>query len=186
MDDSEIISMLEIRNEDALSELEARYSAYLKRIAMNVLGSEPDAEECVNETFFRAWRKIPPAKPDNLAAYLGKIARELAIDVYRTKKKRRETVTGYDESVAELAFISSQSDGVEQTVDGLFLRDAVASFLKSVSEKERNVFIRRYFFFDSVRDISEMYGIGGSSVKVILFRSRNKLKKYLEREGYGI
>ena len=186
MDDSGIVSMLEARDEEAISELQIKYSAYLKKIAMNVVGNEPDAEECVNDTFYKAWQKIPPAKPPNLGAFLGKITRELAIDAYRAKKSRQKTASEYDEVVKELGFFDPSNDGTEQAVDQIILRDAIVSFLKSVSEKEKNVFIRRYFFFDPVKKIAQMYLISESTAKVILFRTRNKLKKYLEKEGYVI
>ncbi|MBQ6677582.1 MAG: sigma-70 family RNA polymerase sigma factor [Clostridia bacterium] len=178
--------MLEARDEDAISELQIKYSAYLKKIATNVVGNEPDAEECVNETFYKAWQKIPPAKPANLGAFLGKITRELAIDAFRAKKSRQKTASEYDEAVKELGFFDLSNDGTEQAVDQIFLRDAIVSFLKSVSEKEKNVFIRRYFFFDPVKEIAQMYRISESAVKVIMFRTRNKLKIFLEKEGYVI
>ncbi len=185
MDDGQIISLLEARDEKAISAIGEKYSAYLKRIAMNVLGDEADAEECVNETLFRAWRRIPPARPDNLAAYLGKIVRELAIDAYRAKRSRQNTASEYEQTVRELGIFSPGDDGTERAVDGIVLRDAIVAFLRRVSEKERNVFVRRYFFFDSVKTIAETYRLGESDVKVTLFRMRNKLKKYLEKEGYA-
>ncbi|MBQ7474971.1 MAG: sigma-70 family RNA polymerase sigma factor [Clostridia bacterium] len=186
MDDSEIISLFEARDEDAIPALDAAYSAYLGKIAMNVLGNREDAEECVNETFYRAWIRIPPARPDNLKAYLGKITRELAIDAFRARKSRRNTAGEYEKAVEELGIFSISDDATERTVEGVVLRDIIASFLKAVPERERNVFIRRYFFFDSVGDIGKMYGIVEPTVKVILFRMRNKLKKKLEKEGYEI
>ena len=186
MDDGQIISLLEARDEKAISAIGEKYSAYLKRIAMNVLGNESDAEECVNETFFRVWRRIPPARPANLPAYLGKIVRELAIDAYRAKRSRQNTASEYEATVRELGLFAPTDDGTERAVDGIVLRDAIVGFLKKISEKERNVFVRRYFFFDPVNTIAETYRLGESDVKVTLFRTRNKLKKYLEKEGYRL
>ncbi|MBQ2469184.1 MAG: RNA polymerase sigma factor [Clostridia bacterium] len=185
MDDGQIIALLEARNEEAISAIEKKYSAYLKRIAMNVLGSEADAEECVNETYFRAWRRIPPEIPRDLAAYLGKIVRDLAIDAYRAKKSRLNTASEYENAFRELGIFDPSGDGTEHTADGIFLRDTIAAFLKKATEKERKVFVRRYFFFDPVKTISEKYRMSESDVKVTLFRTRNKLKKYLEKEGYA-
>ena len=102
------------------------------------------------------------------------------------EKSRQKTASEYEEVVKELGFFDLSNDGTEQAVDQIILREAIVSFLKSVSEKEKNVFIRRYFFFDPVKKIAQMYLISESTAKVILFRTRNKLKKYLEKEGYVI
>ena len=184
MDDSKIISLLEERNEDALAAIQDKYFSYLKRIAMNVLANEADADECVNETVFRVWNKVPPDKPVRLSAYLAKIVRNIAIDTYRANRNRSNRISEYPDMISELEDLFPPASGTEDVVDHIVLRDTLLLFLKTVSPKEKKIFVRRFFFFDSVRAIAEMYGVSESSVKVTLFRIRTKLRKFLEKEGY--
>ena len=185
-DDRQIISMMEQRDESALEQIREKYSAYLTRIAKNVLGNDADAEECVNETLFRIWQKIPPADPPNFPLFIGKIARELAIDTFRAKLTKKRRGSEYEASLNELGDLIPSDDGTSDLIDGILLRDKISEFLRLVPEQKRKIFIRRYFLFDPVKTIARSYGVSESYVKVNLYRTRTKLKEYLEKEGFTV
>ena len=186
MDDSEIIALFERRDESAVEAVKEKYSAYLARTVKNVLFDDADVEECLSETYFRIWNKIPPAKPGNFALFIGKIARELAIDSYRTKTAQKRRGSEYELSLAEIGDLIPSEDTADEAVDAAFLKEKISEFLKQTPEKARRVFLRRYFFFDSVKTIAQTYGMSESSVKVTLFRTREKLRKILEKEGFTV
>lgn len=185
MEDKEIISMLKERDESAIEELGRKYSPYLFSIAKNVLGNDADAEECVNEALYRAWRAVPPADPPSLSLFLAKIVREYAIDVYRSKSAQKRHGSEYAASLDELAEAVSPDD-VENAVDSELLRDAIAHFLRGVPEDQRFIFVRRYFYFDPVKIIAKSRGVSSGAVKATLFRMRGKLKEFLEKEGFPV
>ncbi|MBQ7475231.1 MAG: sigma-70 family RNA polymerase sigma factor [Clostridia bacterium] len=184
MEDNEIISLLESRDEKAIEQIRIKYSSYLFTIANNILGDDREAEECVSETCFRAWSSIPPEHPDSLSRYLSSIIRNCALDIIRTRKTAKRLNSEYSLSIDEIGDLIS-SDGIpEDEIDADFLRNSISSFLRSVPEKQRTVFIRRYFFFDSLKEIAVFNGMSVSSVKVTLFRLRKELKEHLMKEGY--
>lgn len=183
MDDSRIIDLFWKRDEAAITETEAAYGRYCRKIAYNVLGVEEDVQECLNDTWLGAWNSIPPARPACLSAFLGKITRNLAISRYRAGHALKRTGDRLSESLDELGeFAVSSSNNVEEAVDRSALEAAINKYLDSVSEKQRKVFVRRYFYMDSVAEIAQMYGLGQSDVKVTLLRMRRALQKVLEDE----
>ncbi len=186
MEDGEIIARLEERDESVIGEIGKKYSAYLSKTAKNVLLDDSDVEECVNETYFRVWQRIPPAKPANFALFIGKIARELAIDMYRTKTARKRRGSEYEASLDELGDLFSPEDDPADAADAEFLRGKISEFLRAAPEKTRKIFIRRYFLFDRVKTIARAYGLSESYVKVTLFRTREKLREFLEKEGIKV
>lgn len=184
MDDKKIIDLFWNRDESAITMTEAAYGRYCRTIAYNILGVEEDVQECLNDTWLGAWNSIPPAKPDCLSAFLGRITRNLAISRYRAGHALKRTGDRLSESLDELGECAScSSDNVSETVDRKALEKAINEYLDTVSEKQRKLFVRRYYYMDPVVDIAEMYGLGTSDVKVTLLRMRRSLQKHLEKEG---
>lgn len=186
MKDAEIVKLFLNRNEDALSAVEEKYGAKLYRLAFSILDNAEDAKECVNDTYFQAWKLIPPNEPyDILEAFLSKITRSVAFDRYRAGKalKRSSVIVPITEELAECL---PDRASVEDDVAGKELFGRINKYLYSKSKTKRNIFIRRYYFLDPVADISRRFGISESKVKVELYRMRNELKKELIKEGYTL
>lgn len=186
MDGEEIVRLFFERNEKALAETEKKYRSYLMKIAKNITGSHEEAEECVNDTFLKAWETIPPNKPQNLAAFLGKLTRNLAITRLREysaeKRGKGEIPLVYE----ELSDMVSGSLSIEQEHERKELMREISAFLRKQPEKKRNIFICRYWYCMSVRDISERFFMTESNVSVTLNRLRAKLRIYLWKRGYEI
>lgn len=184
MEDPKIVELFWERSESAILETQEKYGKYCHHIAMNILGSFPDAEECVNDTWMNAWNSIPPQKPKNLSAYLGKITRNLALNraIHDSAQKRSARVTVVLEETEE--FLPTPSDGTMS--DELALKEAINGFLATLSPDNRTVFLRRYWYLSSVKEIARDYRLSESNVKVILHRTRAKFKDFLEKEGIQI
>lgn len=185
MTDQAIVELFWQRSEDAIKNTNEKYGKYLIRIALNVLGYHEEAEECVNDTYFSAWKQMPPDRPQRLAAYLGRITRCLALNRYDylTAQKRNAEFTL---QLSELEECLSGTACVEAKYEAGEVAAAISAFLRKQNADIRNIFIRRYWFSDSIADISNRFNMSESKVKSILFRTRNRLKKYLESEGYHI
>lgn len=184
MDDKIIVDLFFERNEDAIKKAEEKYSRYCNYIAQSILPLKEDCEEVVNDTYLRAWNSIPPAKPNNLKSFLGTITRNLALDRHdrnTAQKRKGNTNLVYDE-VAEIIPDTSSS----QLTDELSTRNALNKFLASLSQEKRIVFMQRYWYLSSVKEIAENNGLSENNVKIILMRLREKLKKFLEKEGVCI
>ncbi len=183
MDDQEILDLFFARSEYALSAVERKYGTYCMSIAYQILHSASDCEECLNDTWMKAWDVIPPNRPDDLRIYLAKIVRNTALDKYRrsTAEKRK----GLETSVAlhELEECLPGGDA-ESHVLSSERKELINRFLRALPERECNVFLRRYFYMETFEEISKRYGISQVYVRQILTRTRSKLKKYLEKEGY--
>ena len=183
MEDTKIIDLFWERDESAIRETEITYGRYCRTIAFNILGDEEDVQECLNDTWLGAWNSIPPARPACLSAFLAKITRNLAISKYRAKYAKKRTGDRLSESLDELGeCIPVSNDNVSQAIDRRILAEAINGYLDTCSEKQRKIFMRRFFYFDSIAEISQMYGIGQSDVKVTLMRMRRSLQKILEEE----
>ena len=184
MDDKEIVALYWERSETAIAETEKKYGRYCHYIARNILYSDKDAEECVNDTYQKAWETMPPKKPELLSAYLGKLTRHIAINSYihdHADKRSPGMQMILDEAEE---FIPDPADS--DISDEIHLRDAINSFLASLTQEVRVVFVRRYWYMSSVKDIAKDYGMTESNVKVTLMRTRNRFKEYLEREGISV
>ncbi len=180
MEDESIIRLFFARSESAIEETEKKYGRYLNAIAFRILSSAPDAEECVSDTYLKAWQIIPPERPNFFKAFLSKITRSRALDRldYEAAQKRSgESTLAFDE-IAE-ALPSKDGD----MADTLALKQALDSFLASQPKRVRIVFLRRYFYFYSVREIALSLHLSESNVKAILFRARAALRLHLEKEG---
>ena len=180
MDDKILIELYWSRSETAVSETERRYGKYCSYIANNILSSKEDAEECVNDVYMALWNSIPPNRPISFSAYLGKITRNLALNMRKAKSRLKR------KSEADLVFDELSdilSDKTSDIVDELILKNAVNGFLEGLELKCRIIFLRRYWYMSSIKDISTDYGISEGSVKSILHRTRKRFKEYLVKEG---
>ena len=183
MTDDELIALLEARDKNALTELEKKYGAYCSSVAMNILRSREDTEECLNDAYLSAWNAIPPAKPDDLKIYLAGLTRNAAISRWRKAHAQKRGSGHMELLLEELSDAAASDSALEKLDDTLALKDAFNAFLGSLSQEQRRIFLRRYWFMDTVKEIAEKLGISQSKVKVTLHRTRNKLKKLLGREG---
>ena len=183
MEDAKILQLYWERNETAITETADKYGTYCTCIAQNILHSPEDCEECVNDTWLRTWNAIPPQRPKCLGAFLAKITRNLAFDRYKAQsaqKRNKEMEMVLD----ELADCLTTGITAEDHAVGKELEKAINTFLKALPEREGNLFIRRYFFVETPADIGKRYGISAGNVVVILTRTRQKLRVYLQKEGY--
>ena len=181
MEDDKIVGLFWQRSEQAITETDAKYGKLCHGIAYGVLNNNEDAEECVNDTYVRAWNSIPPDMPDHLGAYLSKVTRRLSIDRFRRNtaaKRSAVTVSIFDELSEALP--DTSGDGM---TDSMVLRDTLNRFIISLTPENRMIFMRRYWYCDSVRDIAGMMHMTDMGVKKRLARMRNKLKSVLEGEG---
>ncbi|MBR6006705.1 MAG: RNA polymerase sigma factor [Clostridia bacterium] len=183
MDDRELIELYFARDESAIKLTADRYGKYCFAIANNILASSEDAEEVVNETYLRAWNAIPPQKPAVFRLFLARITRNLSLNRY---EKRNAKKRGGEAELAleELSECTAGSVSVDGELMKHELEKAVNVFLDGLPERERSIFLRRYFRFESNAEIAERFGISVNNLAVALSRTRKKLRKHLEKEGY--
>ncbi len=186
MEDNQIVQLFLDRDERALSESKKKYDRYLMKIAFNILYNNEDAEESVNDTYFSAWNSIPPNHPEILSSFLGKITRRQAIDIYRKHHAGKRIPSEFVTSLDELAECVSDGSEVFDNLEAKRLGESISNFLREQTEESRNLFIGRYYFADSLKDVAAYYCMTESKAKMILFRTRQKLKEYLEKEGFEI
>lgn len=183
MEDSGIVALYWQRDESAIRETASKYGGYLNIISYQILLNAEDAEECVNDTYFDAWNTMPPHRPSILATFLGKITRRISIDLWRKRSADKrgggEVVLALD----ELAECVSGSDDIEAAFERQELQRKLNDFLLGLAARERQVFLCRYWYLDSVSDISRRFGFSESKTKSMLFRTRQKLRIMLEKEG---
>lgn len=184
MQDDLIVSLYWQRDETALKETEEKYGHYLFKIAYNILSDFEDSKESVNDTYLKAWNSIPPHKPNILATYLGKITRQLSIDIVRKKTSQKRQAAEYAISLSELEECVPSPSTTEQKVDLNLLAQAINSYLKTLSYEARITFVGRYYFMDSIREIADYGKMSQAKVKSLLHRTRKGLKRYLEQEGF--
>lgn len=186
MEDSKIVDLYLARNEDAITQTANKYGFRLRRIAYGLLRNEESAEECESDTYLEAWNRIPPHEPRTyLFPFLGKIIRHKAIDRCR-KKSSKKRYAHLSELTREIEHcIPSQAD-LEGEFEARILSQHITAFLMECSEEKRKVFVRRYWYFDRISEISTYFGYSESKVKVMLYRMREDLRLYLEKEGYWI
>lgn len=184
VDDSDIVKLFLERNEQALSETSAKYRRYCFSIALNIAGSEEDAEECVNDTLMKVWDMIPPHKPQTLSTFLGKIVRNVAIDRHRMTLSEKRGGGESEMAFDELAEIIPDGRSVESDAERKELLNEINAFIGKLPANKRNIFMCRYWYCDSIAKIAQEFGISEGNVSVILNRVRHKLKEYLKKRGY--
>ena len=183
MDDNRIIDLYFVRDERAIEHTDAKYGRLLRHVAYTILHSTPDSDECVNDTYMKAWGAMPPARPNVLSAFLSKITRNLSINRYLQNKARNRMM--HTDLVFE-EFAECVPDTAGPISDDIALKDAINGFLELLGESSRKIFVKRYFYMMSVREISIDMKTSVSNVKVSLMRTRGKFKDYLEKAGISI
>ena len=183
MEDSTILDMFFERNENAIKETSNKYGKQLTGISQSITDSEPDAEECVNDTYLAAWNQIPPTRPDNYFAWLCRVVRNISYNVFHknTAQKRNANTISLDDELSELI-----PDTRPSYSDETRLGEAIDRFLRNQNQDARYLFIRRYFYADSLSSLSELTGMSQNGIAMRLMRIRKKLKGYLEKEGFTI
>ena len=165
MTDEKIIQLYFNRDEKAIEETSIKYGSYCYKIANNILRNRQDSEECLNDTWMQTWDSIPPTHPVHFNLFLAKIVRNLSFNKYRNKYTQKR-------GRGEIALVLEE------------LKETINTFVRALPEREGNVFIRRYFYSDSIKDISVRYRMSENNIRVMLNRTRNKLRDRLEKEGY--
>lgn len=186
MDDKQIVDLYWERSETAISETAKKYGRYCHYIAFNILHNDADSEECVNDTYLNAWKSMPPHRPSALKTFLGKLTRNLSLNRYKQLTAEKRDNGRMPLIIDELHECLPATKSTENIIDDITLADAFNSFLASLSVEQRKIFMRRYWYLSSVKEIATDYGMGESKVKMSLLRSRNKLKELLEKEGIAI
>lgn len=182
MDDSRIIELYIARSENAITQTHLKYGKLCYYVAKNILANAEDSEECINDTYLAAWNAIPPQKPGRFSAFISRISRNLALKKHEyasAAKRNPETVL----SLSELEDCVSGNGCIENELDSRRLEQAISNFLWRQDEVKRNVFIRRYWYFDTIDSIGARCGFSSSKVASMLYHTRQKLKIHLESEG---
>lgn len=179
MDDNAIIELFWQRSEDALTECKAKFGGLCRMIANNILHNDSDADECVNDTLLRVWNAIPPARPSLLKTFLGKITRNLALDRYEAAHAQKRGGGNVDRALEELAEIP-----VHEEIRDDELTQAINAFLHSELAENTDIFLKRYWYLQSIKEIAAEYGYSESKTASLLFRMRGRLKEKLESEGF--
>ena len=186
MEDFRIVELYWQRDADAIPATSEKYGGYCAAIARNILGNEEDTEECVNDTWLRAWNSMPPHRPNALAAFLGKITRNLSFNRYKQNRADKRGGGELPLVLEELGECVSGTDSVEGELDKKELLGAINVFLKGLTPEKRAVFVCRYWYADSVGDIAARVGMTESHVSMTLTRLRRSLHEYLTKEGFTL
>lgn len=186
MDDSQIVALYLQRNESAIGHTAKRYGSQLRSISYGIVHDRETAEECENDTYLQAWNTIPPNAPHSyFFAFLARIIRHISID--RCRYQQRLCRSAYIQELStELQCCIPGTEDTERRMEAIAMGQTISAFLRQQPETARNVFIRRYWYMDSIADIAHRFGISQSKVKSMLLRSRNALRNYLEKEGFDL
>ena len=181
MEDYQIVDLYWQRSEHAIGQTQQKYGAMLHRVSYSLLSSREDAEECVNDTYLEAWNRMPEDRPSYLGAYLAKIIRCLSISRFRGAHRQKRGGAGV--ATVELTDCIPDSWNADADYENGRLEQVLNRFLSELDEEKRRIFVRRYFYSDSIEDIAARMGLGNSKVKTTLFRLRAQLREILEQEG---
>lgn len=184
MEDNKIIELYWCRSEQAIQESGSKYGSYCLNIANNILSNLQDSEECVNSTWLNAWNAIPPQRPNCLSAFFAKITRNLSINKLKARTAEKRSGNEATLAIDELGECLPAFNNVEAEYQGKELSKQISRFLRTLPERECNMFIRRYFYVQPVMEIAKHYQLKESNVLVILSRTRKRLRFYLQKEGY--
>lgn len=185
MTDEMIIDLFFERSEQAISELDKRHGGAVGRVALNILGNVEDAKECVNDTWLGVWNSIPPNRPSPLRTYVCKIARNIATKRYHSSRAQKRN-SQYDLALDELADCLPDSGSVEDEAAAKELAEIINTFLDTLTYEDKFLFMRRYWYADSLSDIAAMAGMSYNNAAVRLHRVKEKLRRILEKEGVAI
>lgn len=185
MEDQQIIDLYWARSQQAVVETERKYAPYCRQVAYQILRSAQDADECVNDTWLRAWNAIPPQRPVRLQAYLARLTRNLSLDrLDQRQAKKRGGSMGV--LLSELSECIPSPDTVERVMENREISHAISAWLRQQPERSRVAFVRRYFYADSLSQIARRVGLSEGGVKSLLHRQRGSLRQYLEQEGIAV
>ena len=184
MDDEDILTLYRQRQNAALEETAMKYGRLCFSVADHILQNPEDSEECVNDTWLHAWNAIPPQRPMRLKYFLARITRNLALDRWHAMTAEKRGGCGIEPVLEELAECADPAGSVENELIAKELGDAVQRFVRALPEREGNLFLRRYFYTESIREIAARYRLTENHVMVLLSRTRKKLKAYLIKEGF--
>lgn len=183
MEDQTIIELYWKRDEDAILHTQNKYGGACHTIANNILGNPQDAEECVNDSYLKVWNLIPPERPRSLFAFLSRIVRNISLDRYRFNRAEKRS-RGADVMFSELEECLSDESLAQTSEEGVV--DALNSFLKTLDKENRLLFVRRYWYMDSNETLAKMFSVSENIIRQRLFRTREKLRDFLKKEGIGI
>lgn len=186
MDERQILALYHARSEEAITETDKKYGKFCHQLAYNILYDTQDSEECVNDTYLKAWNSIPPRNPKPLKNFLGKITRNLALDRYDWKRAQKRGGGEVNVSLEELQECIPSPTGTEEILDNKALVKTLNAFLESLPTESRKVFLRRYWNLSPVKEIAAYYGLSESKVKIVLMKTRNRLRDYFEQEGISL
>lgn len=185
LDDRKIIELFFERSEQAIIELSNKYGSVCSKVAFNILNNEQDTEECVNDAYLGAWNTIPPQNPNPLLSYVCRIVRNLSIKKYHTNTAAKRNSI-YDVALDELENCFSSSVLVEDEFNAIETARIIDHFLETLDQKNRIMFVRRYWHSDSIDDIAKLFHTNNHNISVRLSRIREKLKKHLIKEGVSL
>ena len=185
MEDKDIVALYHSRDERAVKETQNKYGRYLAKVAHNILGVCEETQDCVNDTYMRAWETIPPHSPNVLSAFLAGITRCLSIDVWRKKHAGKRSASQYALSLDELSECVG-GGSAEQLAETGELSATISRFLWEQPEKARCAFVARYFYMDPLKDVARLCGMSEGGMKSLLFRMRAALRDQLIKEGYDL
>ena len=183
MEDNCIVDMYWARNESAIEETRKKYEHYCYKIANNILDNKEDSDECVNDTYLAAWNCIPPQRPQVLSAFLGRLTRNISLKKWRDRSREKRGGGQVMLDVEELKECIPSVNDVENVIEAKELAAIISRFLRTLSKTDRIIFMRRYWYFDSIEQICKLLGCKESKVKMNLHRTRKKLQEVLTKEG---
>jgi len=186
LDDHRIVELYLLRDETAIQQTKEEYGSRLRSLAYGIVRDTQTAEECENDTYMEAWNTIPPHEPRSyLYAFLARITRHISLNCCRDRSRLKRSAFICELS-AEMEQCIPAPDDAACRIDDLVLRDAINGFLSKLDEEKRNIFIRRYWYLDSISDISKRFALSESKVKTTLHRCRSRLREHLEQESYTL
>lgn len=186
MEDIQIVELFWLRSEEAISETARKYGAYCRYIAFNILQNAQDSEECVNDTYLKAWEAMPPHRPTRLSTFLGKITRRLSLNALKHSTAQKRGAGQFCYALDELRECASSQPELEHMEDRELIVSVLNQSLSALSKRDRMVFVRRYWYFAPISEIAREYGLSQSNVKTILSRARAKLKTALKAAEINI
>ena len=186
MDDHDIINLYWARSQDAISESDRKYGPYCTSIARGILDRVEDAEECVNDTWLRAWNSMPPQRPGILSAFFAKLTRNLSLDRWRRLHAAKRGGSQVELSLEELADCLPDPHRPDEALEASETARIISAFLRGQPELDRKLFVRRYFRMESLPDLARFFHMGEKQLSARLYRTRQKLKLALEKEGIAL
>ena len=182
MEDERIVELLFARDEQAIEEIRQKYGALCRQVARSVLDSPEDREECLNDAWLQIWNAVPPARPENLRAYLCRIVRCRALDMVRRDTRKKRCASGFAQAEEEMDAILAEAGFENDLIDELVFSQVIGRWLEGLSPRDRVVFVRRYWFFETTAAIAERMDLPRGTVRRILHQCRKELTEELKKE----